>query len=240
MRFIISGYGRMGKEVEKMALASGHTIHLIIDTNEDWKKLTTDQSDADAVIDFSLPRTAVDNIMRCFELGLPIITGTTGWYGRLAEVQQQAEAMNGTLFYAPNFSIGVNLFFRLNRQLASLISHFDEYKPSLKEIHHIHKLDAPSGTAIKLAEDLVSRSKTHKSWAKGMGHGLGVLPVVSERTGEVPGTHIVRYASAADVIELRHEAINRTGFAKGAIIAAEWVLGKQGVYTMDNLMESLV
>lgn len=241
MKIIISGYGRMGKEIEKVAMSGGHKIAARIDNREDWDPLENNPEMADVVIDFSQPEVAVENMNRCFKLGIPIVTGTTGWYKHLEEVTKKCKNSHGTLFYAPNFSIGVNLFFLMNKKLAATMSSFkDVYHASIKEIHHIHKLDSPSGTGIKIAEDIINQHQGLEKWVDGENAEDGILPIVSLREGEVPGTHIVKYESEADSIELIHTAKNRSGFAKGAVIAAAWVKGKKGVFTMDEFVKSLL
>lgn len=240
MNIIISGYGRMGKEIEKAALEIGHSIVAKIDNSSDWEKLKDKKVDADVVIDFSFPDVAIDNIKRCFTLGIPIVTGTTGWYDKLGDVKDTCLQENGTIFYAPNFSIGVNLFFRVNNKLAKIMSSFESYRVSIKEIHHIHKLDAPSGTAIKVAEDIIENHKGLEKWVNRPESGTGVMPVESIREGDTAGTHIVKYESSSDLIELKHEAKNRSGFVKGAVIAAEWVKDKQGIFTMDDLLNEML
>jgi 4-hydroxy-tetrahydrodipicolinate reductase len=240
MKIIISGYGRMGHEVEKAAKNLGHEISFKIDDTRGWHQLQKESISGDVIIDFSLPAIAVDNIMKSFELGLPIVTGTTGWYDKLDEITAACEKCSGSLLYAPNFSIGVNLFFDLNKKLAAVMSAFEEYRVSLKEIHHVHKLDAPSGTALKLAKDMIEVYPKIKSWSGHKTRDKDVLPVISERTGEVPGTHMVKYDSEADMIEIKHEAKNRSGFARGAVMAASWLNGKKGVFTMDDMLKSLL
>jgi len=240
MKIIISGYGRMGKEIERHALANKHKVVAKIDNVAEWKMLTPMQKKAEVVIDFSQPEVAIQNIERCFSLRIPIVTGTTGWYHQIDKVTESCQTMNGTLFYAPNFSIGVNLFFLMNKKLASVMSSFsDVYKVSLKEIHHIHKLDSPSGTAIKTAEDIIENHPGVTIWREGE-EEEGVLPIISLREGEVPGTHCVKYESEADSLELKHTAKNRSGFAKGAFTAAEWVKNKKGVFTMSDLLKSIL
>jgi 4-hydroxy-tetrahydrodipicolinate reductase len=240
MKIIISGYGRMGKEVEKAAIENGLSIAYIIDDISGWEGLMNEKVNADVVIDFSQPDIAVENILRCFEIGIPIVTGTTGWYEQLEKVNENCKANKGSLFFAPNFSIGVNLFLLINAKLASTMSSFDDYKVSVKEIHHIHKLDAPSGTAIKIANDIVDNHQFLREWVNQADGSAGILPVASEREGEIPGTHVVRYESPADLIEIKHEAKNRSGFANGAITAAAWLIGRRGVFTMKDMLHSLL
>ena len=240
MRIIISGYGRMGKEVEKVAIHRKHDIVEIIDDIAGWELFDKKKTKADVVIDFSEPDAAVDIIGRCIYENLPIVTGTTGWYDQLDVLSESCAENNGTLFYAPNFSMGVNLFYIVNTFLAKTMSAFDAYEVSMKEIHHIHKLDSPSGTAIKTAEDIISKHKGFNKWVNRPESGAGILPIESERIDEVPGTHIVTYSSESDSLELKHEAKNRSGFALGAANAAEWVVDKKGVFTMDELIKSLL
>ena len=240
MRIIISGYGRMGKEIEKVAIHKEHDIVGIIDDIAGWALFDQEKIKADVVIDFSEPNAVVDIIDRCFNENLPIVTGTTGWYDQLDTLSENCAKYNGTLFYAPNFSLGVNLFYIVNTFLAKTMSAFDTYKVSMKEIHHIHKLDSPSGTAIKAAEDIISKYKGLDRWINRPEFGAGILPIESERIDEVPGTHIVTYSSESDNIELKHEAKNRSGFALGAVNAAEWVVDKKGIFTMDELIKSLL
>ena len=231
----------MGKEVEKIAIQRGHVVIATIDNHDDWKTIENQSEKADVLIDFSEPAVAIENIEKCFNLGLPIVTGTTGWYAQLGDVMESCKLKNGTLFYAPNFSIGVNLFFLMNKKLAATMSSFgNDYKVSVKEIHHIHKLDSPSGTGIKIAEDLIEEYDSLTKWKEGRDVEEGTLPIISLREGEVPGTHIVKYESEADSIKLIHEAKNRSGFAKGAVMAAEWVKGKKGVFTMENMLASIL
>jgi 4-hydroxy-tetrahydrodipicolinate reductase len=240
MNIVLSGYGRMGREVEKVLLSKNYKCTGKIDTAEDWEHLEKEVKNADAVIDFSLPETVVKNILRCFESGVPVVTGTTGWYDELDAVKLKCDQLNGTLFYAPNFSLGVNLFFMLNKKLAGLMSSFRDYKVFIEEIHHIHKLDSPSGTAIKLARDIISKHEDLMNWENNPETDNGSLPIFSKRMNEVPGTHAVNYVSMADRIELKHEALNRSGFAVGAVTAAEWVAGKKGVFTMDDMLNDIL
>jgi len=241
MKIIISGYGRMGKEIEKLALTRKHEVVAKIDNVQDWDRLTPPQKTAEVVIDFSQPEVAIENIERCFNLGIPIVSGTTGWHHRIDEVIESCKTKNGTLFHAPNFSIGVNLFFLMNKKLASLMSSFsDDYSVSLTEIHHIHKIDSPSGTAIKTAEDIIKNHPGITMWKEGEVEEKGILPIISLRDGEVPGTHCIKYESEADSLELKHTAKNRSGFANGALTAADWVKNKKGVFTMSDLLKSIL
>ncbi len=237
MKIVISGYGKMGKEVEAIAQKRGHQVIAKIDRPNEWDKFDAIQSQADVVIDFSQPEVVVDNLKRCFQAGVPIVTGTTGWYGQMEEVVHNCKAQKATLFYAPNFSIGVNIFFRANRQLAKLMAGTEGYSVQIDETHHIHKLDAPSGTAIQIAEGIISQNPNINKWVNKVSGLPSALSILSKREGEVTGTHEVTYDSEVDVITLKHEAKNRSGFALGAVLAAEFVQGKQGVFTMDDLLE---
>lgn len=236
MNIIISGYGRMGKEVETIALKRGHQILARIDRPDEWKQLDAVQPQVDVVIDFSQPEVVVNNLKRCFDARIPIVTGTTAWDEQLEEVVQACAAQEGTLFYAPNFSIGVHIFFRANQQLAKLMAGTEGYSAMIDETHHIHKLDAPSGTAIKIADGIIAQNKQFEKWVKGLSASQSDLSIVSNREAEVTGTHEVIYDSEVDKISLKHEAKNRSGFALGAVLAAEFVQGKQGVFTMDDLL----
>ena len=239
MNIVISGYGRMGKEVEAIALKRGHQIICKIDQLGDWAEFDPLFSQADVVIDFSQPEVVVDNLKRCFKAGIPIVTGTTGWDKQLEEVVQECNSQKGTLFFAPNFSIGVNIFFRANQQLAKLMAGVEGYSVQIEETHHIHKLDAPSGTAIKIADGIIEKNSHYQKWVKEVANSFLELPILSKREGEVTGMHEVIYDSKVDTLTLKHEAKNRGGFALGAVLAAEFVQGKVGVFTMDDLLENI-
>jgi 4-hydroxy-tetrahydrodipicolinate reductase len=236
MNIALIGYGKMGKEIEQILLQRGHTITLRSTRNTPFNK--ADLAGTDVAIEFTEPHSAVDNILKCFEAGVPVIVGTTGWYTRMPEVREACAQMNGGLFTASNFSIGVNILFKVNKELARIMSDFEEYTPSMEEIHHIAKRDAPSGTAITLAEGILENYPGRDSWINESTEDTHKLGIVSQREGEVPGTHIVRYTSAVDEIQLVHQAYNRKGFALGAAKAAEFMQGKRGVFGMDDLMKS--
>lgn len=239
MKIIVSGYGRMGKMIARISEERNHQIVALLDKAEDWKQLENmDLQDA-VVIDFSMPDVAVPNLYRCFQLNLPVVTGTTGWYDQLEEVKAACKEQNGSLFYAPNFSLGVNLFFYVNKLMARAMAQVEGYRCSMKEIHHIHKLDAPSGTAIKTAEDILEVNKNLDRWVNQSSSDENELPIESLREGEVPGTHEVYYDSEVDMLTLKHEAKSRKGFALGAVLAAEFLLGKKGVFTMDDYLKTL-
>lgn len=217
----------MGKMVEEIALSKSDTIVGIIDKDEDWESFDKNNSFKDVVaIDFSIPSKVLDNIEKVWERNIAIVVGTTGWYDKLEEITEKAKQNNKTLFWASNFSIGVFLFNKLNAYLADMMKEYSDYNPSIKEIHHIHKLDAPSGTAITLAQTLVENHNIEKQ----------DLNIESVREGEVCGTHIINYYSEVDDIEIKHTAHSRKGFASGAVMAAHWLKGKQGVFTMKDFI----
>lgn len=221
----------MGKAIEKIALERGHEIVI----RKDLEPLTVDLRIADVAIDFSHPDAAFDNIVSCLDAGVPVVSGTTGWLDRFDEAKALCRDRKGAFLYASNFSIGVNLFFNLNAYLARMMRGLEEYEVSMEEVHHVHKLDAPSGTAISLAEDILSNS-AKESWSIENRSGEDLFIEV-KREGEVPGTHVVRYESEVDGIEIRHTAHSRTGFAKGAVVAAEWIQGKEGVFDMGDVLD---
>ena len=236
MKIALIGYGKMGKEIEQIAISRGHTIVLKVDVNNATTYAVADLKNADAAIEFSTPESAIKNIYKCFEAGVPVVVGTTGWLNKLDEVKQKCTEKNQTLFYASNYSIGVNLFFKLNESLAKLMNSYPAYNVSLEEIHHVHKLDAPSGTAITLANQVINQNKIKNKWVNTSTNNDNELSIVSKRINEVPGTHTVTYSSAVDEISIKHIAHNRKGFALGAVIAAEWVKDKKGIFGMADLM----
>lgn len=241
MKIILLGYGKMGHEVEQIALQRGHTIMATIDNPEEWELkrqelIDTKGHDDIVAIEFSTPATAFDNISRCFDLDIPVVCGTTAWYQRFDEIKNRCETENQSLFYAPNFSIGMNIMFMLNRQLAKITEKYN-YRLSLTETHHIHKLDKPSGTAVKLADDIVECNSNYSSWSLDADEN-NILPVEAIREGEYFGIHEVKAESDCDIIQLRHEAFSRKGFATGAVIAAEFIIGKKGLFTMNDLLNN--
>lgn len=236
MKIALIGYGKMGKEIEQIALSRGHQIVLKVDVTNATTYTLEELKNADAAIEFSIPESAVKNIYKCFDAGIPVVVGTTGWLDKLNEVKQKCNSLNQTLFYASNYSIGVNLFFKLNEYLAKLMNRYSDYNVSMEEIHHVHKLDAPSGTAISLANQIIENLDAKTKWVNESTNELNDLGIVSKRIDEVPGTHTVTYASAVDEISITHIAHNRKGFALGAVIAAEWVAGKKGIFGMNDLM----
>lgn len=230
MKIALLGYGRMGKAIEKIALERGHEIVI----RKDLEPLEVDLGIADAAIDFSHPTAAFDNIKACIDSGVAVISGTTGWLERFDEIKTYCKDHDGSFIYASNFSIGVNLFFNLNAYLAKMMKHINGYDVTMEEIHHIHKLDAPSGTAISLANEVLEQSeKTNWTIEK---TDADELFIKVKREGEVPGTHSVSYTSAIDAIEIKHEAFNRTGFALGAVVAAEWLQNKKGIFDMKDVL----
>lgn len=238
MRIALLGYGKMGKMIERIAVSRGHQVVLVVDLDNRADCSVEQLRQADVAIEFTTPAVAVDNYKWCMDAGVPVVSGTTGWLDRWEEVVGYCREKGGGFFYASNFSIGVNIFFRLNKYLAKMMDNFRDYKIFIEETHHIHKLDAPSGTAITLAEEIIKNHSAYRSWKLYQGEELGedVLPVAAKRIGEVPGIHGVTYKSAVDEIEIRHSAFSREGFAQGAVFAAEFLFGKKGVYGMDDLL----
>ncbi|MCF6348738.1 MAG: 4-hydroxy-tetrahydrodipicolinate reductase [Flavobacteriaceae bacterium] len=231
MKIALFGYGKMGKTIERIAVKRGHEIVAVIDVDTKGYDITM----ADVAIDFSTPNAAFNNINKCFNKNIPIISGTTGWLDRFDIAIENCNKRNGAFIYASNFSLGVNLFFELNTQLAKMMRKFKAYNITLEEIHHTQKLDAPSGTAITLAKNIIENSDK-KKWSLTVTDTKKEIPIVSKRIKNVPGTHTVKYSSDVDEIEIKHTAKNRDGFALGAVIAAEWLQGKKGVYTMKDVL----
>lgn len=225
----------MGREIEQIALTRGHEIVLKIDADNAGRVGPEDLSPAEVAIEFSTPHTVLKNMETCFGQQLPVVVGTTGWYEQLESVKQNCITQKAALFYASNFSLGVNLFFKVNTFLAELMNKYQEYEVSMEEIHHIHKLDKPSGTAITLANQIIERIARKQKWSISE-KDPSTLFIKDVREGEVPGTHIVRYQSAIDDIEIMHKAHNRKGFALGAVLAAEFLKGKTGIYGMEDLI----
>ncbi|MFI5220156.1 MAG: 4-hydroxy-tetrahydrodipicolinate reductase [Bacteroidia bacterium] len=241
MRIALLGYGKMGKEIEQIALAMGHKINLKIDKNNYTDFNFENCKQADVAIEFSQPDSVFGNISKCFDFGIPVVVGTTGWYERTEEIKELCKQKNGSMLYASNFSIGVNLFFDLNRKLAAMMKQHTDYKISIEEIHHTQKLDKPSGTAITLANEIISQSHEKKSWSieEGDKEKKGKLFIHSIRKENVVGIHTVNYESDIDKIEISHEAFNRKGFAKGAVLAAQWLIGKKGFYQFSDIINEL-
>ncbi|MFV5692336.1 4-hydroxy-tetrahydrodipicolinate reductase [Flavobacterium sp. LT1R49] len=230
MKIALLGYGKMGQVIERIALERGHEIVLKKDEFNTYEGL----SNADVAIDFSVPTAAVSNISSCFHANVPVISGTTGWLEHYDEMLALCAAKNGAFISSSNFSLGVNIFFELNEYLAKIMSKFDSYTVEMEEIHHTQKLDAPSGTAISLAKGVIENSN-YTNWTL-ENPEVNQIYIDTKRTGTVPGTHTVTYNSVVDAIEIKHTAHNREGFALGAVIAAEWIVGKQGVFTMKDVL----
>ena len=235
MKIALIGYGKMGKTIEQIALQRGHQIVSIIDINNTADFDSEAFRSADVAIEFTTPATALGNYMRCFEANVPVVSGTTGWLSHLDEVKAKCEQEGKTFFYASNFSVGVNIFFALNRYLAKIMNGFPAYDVRMTEVHHIDKLDAPSGTAITLAEGILDNVERKERWTLETAEQPTDLPIHAIREGEVPGIHEIIYESEADTISIKHDAKSRAGFALGAVIAAEFTAGKKGFLGMNDL-----
>ena len=236
MKIALVGYGKMGKMIEQIAIKRGHSIVSVIDKNAtkaDWEAL----SKADVAIEFSKPDTAVENIKRCFSLNVPVVVGTTGWYDQQEEIKHLANSKQKAILAATNFSIGVNLFFHINKILAQAMENLPEYNVEIEETHHTQKLDAPSGTAITIAQGILAELSRKQKWAlSDDAKSDSDISIKAFRIDDVPGTHSVKYTSDIDDIEIKHTAHSRSGFAIGAVIAAEWLPGKQGYFSMSDLI----
>lgn len=258
MNIALLGYGHMGKAIEAVAIERGHHIGVTIDNIDEWNNKLEALRACDLAIDFSTPSTAINNIEKCLNLGLPVVVGTTGWNDHLESIVAECLALNGTLFVATNFSIGMNIMFELNRRLAQIMNLHPNYDVDIVETHHVHKLDAPSGTAVTLAEGIIDNIDSKDSWVLGSelwvdengeidsehsrpnllpnGPAPNQIPIGAVRMGETPGMHQVVYESAEDTITLSHNAKSRNGLAIGAVVAAEFILGKKGYFTMRDLL----
>lgn len=238
MRIALFGYGKMGREIEKIALERGHTI--VGKVNRTMSKENLDPASIDVVIEFSTPELALEHIQFCLANNLPVVIGTTGnWYNQLDDLKKICEEKKGSMLYATNFSLGVNLFFAVNKYLAKLMNAYPDYSASITEIHHTHKLDAPSGTGISLAEQIIANHGAYVKWENVTKQNLknsDSLAIESLRLPDVPGTHEVKYESEIDTIELKHTAHNRKGFALGSVIGAEWLIKNKGVFTMNDVL----
>lgn len=263
MKIALIGYGKMGHAIERIAIERGHEIVSVIDINNNSDIESEAFASADAAIEFTTPATAPANIVRAAAAGVPVVCGSTGWAARREEVEKMVNQAGGALLASSNFSIGVNIFNIVNRKLASLMSHLPQYKPQMYETHHIHKLDHPSGTAITLAEGIIAENSRINSWAdEGMVNidetnasltpqqieatiekpamAPDALPILSFREGEIPGTHTVDWDSPVDTISITHRAKSRDGFALGAVMAAEWLAGRKGIFSIETMMEELL
>lgn len=236
MKIALIGYGKMGQAIEEIALRKGHEVVLKINIDNVEDFTTEAVRNADVAIEFTGPQSAVENIKKCMDAGVPVVSGSTGWLQQWNEVKDYCEQKNGSLIYASNFSIGVNLFFEVNTYLAELMSRHPEYDVMLEEIHHTQKKDAPSGTAITLGEQIMQHIKTKKHWVNHISDNETELEIISERIDSTPGTHKIKYFSSIDDIEIVHTAHNRKGFASGAVLAAEFLAGKKGIYTMKDVL----
>lgn len=237
MKIALIGYGKMGKTIEQIALSRGHQIVSIVDINNPEEFQSVNFKSADVAIEFTTPATAFDNYMKSFAADVPVVSGTTGWLDRISEIKEKCEKEGKTFFYASNFSIGVNIFFALNKYLAKIMNNFPSYNISMTETHHIHKLDAPSGTAITLAEGILENVNRKERWTLEIAEQPTDLPIHAIREGEVPGIHEVTYESDVDYISIKHDAKSRAGFALGAVVAAEFTAGKKGFLGMDDMLK---
>jgi 4-hydroxy-tetrahydrodipicolinate reductase len=240
MKIALIGYGKMGQIIERFAIERGHEIVLKIGTANLDEFTSSNLRKADVAIDFSKPDSAIKNIHTCFDANVPVVVGTTGWYGQLQEIKDECMSRNNTLLYGSNFSIGVNLFFHINEVLAKMMNNYPAYDVQVEEIHHTQKLDSPSGTAMTIAEEIIENIDRKKEWINELDSDPNVevikpeqLLIASQRIENIPGTHTVIYSSEVDEIEIRHTAHNRAGFALGAIVAAEWLQDKQGFYNIE-------
>lgn len=234
MNILLVGYGKMGKTIERIALERGHNIAGKIDI-DNLQDLNT--AEADVAIEFSHPDAAFENVKRCIERNIPVVCGTTGWLRRKGEIEAVTKEKQSTFFYASNYSLGVNVFFKLNEQLARMMDQFNAYDVSIDEVHHTEKKDAPSGTAITLAEGIIKNVARKKKWANPAGGNPEEIEIKSFRIDNVPGTHVIKYASVIDDIEIKHTAHTREGFAVGAVMVAEWIRDKKGVLNMDDFLK---
>ncbi len=227
----------MGKQIESLALEKKMEISAIIDNDIEWQEKISEIEQADVAIEFSTPETVVENIKKCFEINLPVVTGTTGWHNQFEDIKNKCIKTNNSLFFASNFNIGMNIFFALNKYIAGNAEYLKDYKISIEETHHTAKLDSPSGTAITLANDLINELSWINKWINKKSDKNEELGIISHREGDVTGTHDITFESEFDIIKLSHSAKNRKGFAYGALIAAGWIIGKKGVYSMSDLLK---
>ncbi len=236
LKIALIGYGKMGRAIEEIAVQRNHTAALKIDINNIDSFTKKNLQQVDVAIEFTGPQSAVENISKCLDAGVPVVSGSTGWLEQWPYIKNKAESLNGTILYASNFSIGVNLFFELNKKLGELMSRHPEYEVSMEEIHHTQKKDAPSGTAITLAEQVLENIPHKKKWINDIAKYPNELSIISKRIDPAPGTHSIKYSSVIDDIEIIHTAHSRTGFATGAVLAAEFIAEKKGIYTMKDVL----
>ena len=238
MKAAIIGYGKMGREIERILAERGHSVGLIIDIDNAAELNAENLKDIDVAIEFTTPATAYDNIVRCLECGTAVVSGTTGWTSRLDEAKALCNKYNGAMFYASNYSLGVNLMFRLNRRLAELMNPLPQYDVRIEEVHHTQKKDAPSGTAITIADEIIERLDRKSGWTLGHTTESDKIAITAVREGMIAGIHTVSYESEDDLLELKHTIKNRRTLALGAVVAAEFLCGKKGFFTMDDLLEN--
>ena len=236
LKLALIGYGKMGKAIEEIAMIRGHVVGLKINSKNNDQLSIENLQKCDVAIEFTEPGSAVKNITTCIDAGVPVISGSTGWLQEWNHVSQYCISHNGALLYASNFSIGVNIFFEINKKLATLMATRNEYDVMIEEIHHTQKKDSPSGTAITLAKDIITELQRKHSWINTIAESKEELTIVSKRIEMVPGTHIIKYTSDVDDIEIIHQAHNRTGFAQGALLAATFLAGKKGIFTMKDVL----
>lgn len=236
MKIALIGYGKMGKAIEAAGKEAGHDFPWVIDASNQHELTKENLQEADAAIEFTGPHTAVQNIKACLAAGIPVVSGSTGWLEHWKEVVDYCQQVNGCMVYSSNYSIGVNLFFAANILLARLMKDHPDYRVNIEEIHHTEKKDAPSGTAITLAENILTIRQDLKGWANADNAGIDQLPITSKRIDPTPGTHSIKYNSTIDTLELIHTAHNRKGFAQGALLAANFTRGKRGIFSMQDVL----
>ena len=239
MNIAIIGYGKMGQEIEKIAIERGHTISLIIDKKNNNELNSENLKKIDVAIEFSRPETAYSNYIKCFEANVPVVSGTTGWLDKFDKIKSLCENDKKGFFYASNFSLGVNIFFELNKKLAKIMNGFKDYDIDMEEVHHIHKLDSPSGTAITLAEGIIENNDSKENWTENTEYKKNDIYIKSYREGEVPGIHRIKYESEVDLIKIEHSAKTRKGFCFGAVLAAEYMNGKTGMHSMKDMLGNI-
>lgn len=235
MKIAIIGYGKMGQVIEKIAIGRGHEISLKLSSEDDINQINTENTDV--AVEFTNPKSAYNNIEHCIKSGVPVISGSTGWLDKFDNIKELTEIQNGAFFYASNFSVGVNIFFRLNEILAKMMNPMTDYKISMEEIHHTEKKDSPSGTGITLAEGIISQNEKLERWVNEPSSSPKELQIISKRIDKVPGTHTIKYDSPVDSIEITHTAHSREGFGLGSVLAAEWIIGKKGVFGMNDMIK---
>jgi 4-hydroxy-tetrahydrodipicolinate reductase len=237
MNIAIIGYGKMGRAIEEIAKKRGHVVTLAISRSNANELTPSNLAKADVAIEFTGPEAAFENVTKCLQAGIPVVCGSTGWVTQLDRAREMARENNTGFIYASNFSVGVNVFFEINQRLATLMARRSEYEVIIEETHHTQKKDAPSGTAITLAEQVIAQHPVKKKWVNELSERPEDLEIISQRIDPAPGTHLVRYSSAIDTIEITHTAHSRMGFAAGAVLAAEFLNGKSGVFTMRDVLQ---